>query len=508
MSEQQRKWGRAIPAGIAALLLALPASAANDSDRIADLEAKVNGLVEEIQRMRAEREAEKQVAAKSQSEAAKIIEEDVHLAKDPELQENIGVLAREIERIKRAIAVPEEGELKSVHGKGPAASKVYTKEQGLSIGGYGEGYFNAVVADKSGNDNVAEWLRGVLYVGYKFNDWIVFNSEYEFEHASTGANGSVSVEFAELDFLFDPRANVAVGLLLTPMGFINELHEPTEYYGVSRPSPEKQIIPSTWREIGTGLFGSFFDETLSYKLYAMNGLDAAGFASSGYRSGRQKGRATKANDWAVAARLDWIPWGGLLVGGSVWSGASGQNQTVSYYDESDVKQSTSLGNVWTTIFEVHAEYVWEGLQLRALYTQSHIGNAGQLTDALGQCHDAISGASNSDWQTADYSGCIAERSRGGYISAGYNILPWFLPNSQMRLEPFYRFEWTETQNKMPSGVQPYSYDNFRVHTVGLQFYPHPQVVIKADYRNVHALGRDTSNNQRPDEVQLGVGYVF
>ncbi|MFP6579824.1 MAG: hypothetical protein VCC02_08475, partial [Myxococcota bacterium] len=211
MSEQQRKWGRAIPAGIAALLLALPASAANDSDRIADLEAKVNRLVEEVQQMRAEREAEKQVAAKSQSEAAKIVEEDVHLAKDPELQENIGVLAREIERIKRAIAVPEEGELKSVYGKGPAASKVYGKERGLSIGGYGEGYFKAIVAHKDGRDNVAEWLRGVLYVGYKFNDWIVVNTEIEFEHASTGRGGSASVEFAEVDFLLDERANIAAG---------------------------------------------------------------------------------------------------------------------------------------------------------------------------------------------------------------------------------------------------------------------------------------------------------
>ena len=181
---------------------------------------------------------------------------------------------------------------------------------------------------------------------------------------------------------------------------------------------------------------------------------------------------------------------GLLVGGSVWSGGSGQSR----YD---------FGNVWTTIFEVHAEYEWQGLKLRALYTQSHVADAGDLTTALNTCNTLVVDGKNND-----YKGCIAKRSLGGYFSVGYNVLPWIFPDTEMRLEPFYRFEWTETQNKMPSGVFKYAYQNFRVNTVGLQFYPHPQVVIKADYRNVHALGRNTSNNQRPDEVQFGIGYIF
>jgi len=179
------------------------------------------------------------------------------------------------------------------------------------------------------------------------------------------------------------------------------------------------------------------------------------------------------------ARLDWLPVDGLLVGGSVWSGGSGQDQTLN---------GISLGKVWTTIFEVHAEYEWQGLFLRALYTQSHIGNAGNLSQAKGQT--------------------IASRSLGGYAEAAYNILPWFMPETEMRLEPFYRFEWTETQNKTPNGFMANEYDNFRVNTVGLQFYPHPQVVIKADYRDEHALGRNSRGNQRPDKFQMGVGYVF
>jgi hypothetical protein len=63
-------------------------------------------------------------------------------------------------------------------------------------------------------------------LGYKFSDKALFNSEIEFEHASTGKRGSVSVEFAHLDFLLHPAANVRAGMVLVPMGFLNELHEP------------------------------------------------------------------------------------------------------------------------------------------------------------------------------------------------------------------------------------------------------------------------------------------
>lgn len=474
---------------------ALPAAAApSESDRIADLEAKVEMLIEEIQKMRAEKAAEVAAAAEA-AEAA----EDVTVVPDPELQENIGVLAREIERVKRAVAIPEETGLKSVYGKGPAASKVYLKERGLSIGGYGEGNFTAYVADKQ-KPNMAEWLRGVLYTGYKFNDWIVFNSEIEFEHASTGKAGSASVEFAELDFLLHESANVAVGLLLTPMGFINEIHEPLYYYGVSRPSPERQIIPTTWREMGAGLFGSFFEDTLSYKLYAMNSFNGLGFDSAGYRGGRQKASKAKANDWAVVARVDWIPLEGLLVGGSVFSGATNQ-------EDKRFADGSAIGDIWTTIFEVHAEYEWMGLHLRALYTQSHVADAGELTAYNIVESNNCQGPGILAGEDPN-KGCIASRSLGGYAEIAYDVLPWIFPETEMRLEPFYRFEWTETQNKMPSGVYKYAYNNFRVHDIGLQFYPHPQVVIKADYRNVHALGRNSKGQQRPDEVQFGVGYVF
>ena len=83
---------------------------------------------------------------------------------------------------------------------------------------------------------------------------------------------------------------------------------------------------------------------------------------------------------------------------------------------------------------------------------------------------------------------VAKRMLGGYAEIAYDILPHLFPDTEMRFEPFYRWEINDTQNEMPSGVAKYGYEDFQTHVVGLQFYPHPQVVIKANYRNVSAQG--------------------
>ena len=123
-------------------------------------------------------------------------------------------------------------------GFGPAASKVYAIEQGLSIGGYGEMVYQGFAAQRddgvdSGRKDELDFLRAVLYVGYKWNDDWLFNSEIEWEHAKAGEGqrGEVAVEFAYLERRIRPEINVRAGLLLVPMGFINELHEPTTYLG-------------------------------------------------------------------------------------------------------------------------------------------------------------------------------------------------------------------------------------------------------------------------------------
>ena len=106
----------------------------------------------------------------------------------------------------------------------------------MSIGGYGEAYYRKDVSDKTRSDrDTTDYLRFVLYTGYKFTDRIILNTELEFEHASTSVGGSVSVEFAYIDFLMWDWANFRAGMLLAPLGIVNELHEPVFFHGVERP---------------------------------------------------------------------------------------------------------------------------------------------------------------------------------------------------------------------------------------------------------------------------------
>ena len=108
-------------------------------------------------------------------------------------QENkTNVVAETIDSLKSALTIPELIDLAGQYGLAPAASKVYKRDRGLSIGGYGEIVFwkpttnrvrtsGGVTVDQTRSDA----QRLILYAGYKFNDGLVFNSEIEFEHGTT-----------------------------------------------------------------------------------------------------------------------------------------------------------------------------------------------------------------------------------------------------------------------------------------------------------------------------------
>ncbi len=409
---------------------------------------------------------------------------DREIARDDEIAElkrQLGVVVSELESIRTQVAAPEApSALESQYGLGPAASKVYSVARGLSIGGYSEGYYRR---RDSGADDETDMLRLVAYLGYKFNDWIVFNTEIEFEHGSTDEDGSVSVEFATLDFLLMPELNVRLGEVLIPMGLVNELHEPPFYYSTFRPTAERVIIPSTWRENGLGIFGNL-GERLSYRVYVVNGFVASDFNSGGLRSGRQSGSEALANDLAFVGRVDLDVTDGLRLGSSYYVGNSGQDQDIEI-GGSDF----SLPNARTTIWEVHGEYRWQALTTRALWTQAHVADAGALSNLLtlaGEDHPVVS-----------------RRMIGGYAEVAYDLMPFFFPGSEMSLEPFFRFEYIDTQNDVPRGFTADRAYKQRMYIPGVQFKPIPNVVLKLDYRSVDDFAHSSTN-----EVSLGFGLVF
>lgn len=205
-------------------------------DRIKQLEDQIRMLQQEVQKLKEEQK--KAEETKREAEAIK----------------------EEIRKLRLETAMPQL-EIKSYYGFGPATSKVHFTPRGVSIGGYGELTFlrNDVNA-RGGAKNIANMPRLIIYLGYAFDEKLKFNSELELEHTSTSGSqgtggGYFKAEFAYLDYQFRPEFGVRGGLLLMPVGIVNEVHESPTFPSADRPYFERRIMMSTWEEMGLGVYG-------------------------------------------------------------------------------------------------------------------------------------------------------------------------------------------------------------------------------------------------------------
>jgi hypothetical protein len=398
-----------------------------------------------------------------------------------ELERQIQVLAEELEKLKLG-DVAEEEPPTGQYGFAPSASKVYGIDKGVSIGGYGEVVFQDFADQRddgsaSGKLNEFDFLRAILYFGYKWNDRILFNSEFEFEHASTGKKGEASVEFAYLDFFLRPEVNLRGGLLLIPVGFVNELHEPSVFHGATRPQVERVIVPTTWRENGAGAFGDL--GPFSYRTYVVAGLTSTGFSSSSaLRGGRQKGSKSLAEDLAWTGRFDLTEVPGLLLGVSFFVGGSGQGQ------------QTAAGDIITgqvNLVDAHVQYNIRGWQFRGLFTRASIGDAAEINRANG-----LTGSDS-----------IGSELGGGYVEAAFDLMSLRAGGSSWALTPFVRYEKLNTQAEVPTGFERNPANDRSVWTAGFDLKPHHSVVIKLDYQNFK-----NQENTGVNQWNIALGYLF
>ena len=394
-----------------------------------------------------------------------------------ELRRRLDVLAEEVERLRSG----EEQEIElsdedvRALGLAPSAAATYERGQGVSIAGYGEMlYENFADEDEDGRaigkGSQFDFLRAIIYAGYRFNDKFLFNSEIEVEHAD-----EIFVEFAYVDYLAHENLGVRGGMLLVPMGLVNEFHEPTVFLGTERPVTEQRVIPTTWRENGGGVYGSA--DRVAYRAYVINGLEGSSFSSTGIRSGRQKGSKAKASNMAFVGRIDVTPTPGVFVGTSLYRGGSGQGE---------VAVNGRTFDVQTTIFDVHAQAQIRGLDVRGLYARAAIGDAVELNQALG-----LTGSDG-----------VAERMQGGYVQVGYNLLSQ-VAASGVAVTPYIRYERVDTQATMPAGfTRDLSTDN-TFTTLGVELKPISNVVLKGDYAWV-SNDAETGVNQ----FNISLGYAF
>ncbi len=341
------------------------------------------------------------------------------------------------------------------------------------ISGYMDFHYNW----DEGQDPILDFHRFVLLFNHRFTPRIRFVGELELEHALVEGleeAGELELEQAYVDFLLSRSFNIRAGMMLMPMGIINERHEPPVFNGVERPFVDTVISPTTWFEVGAGVHGEV-GRGLRYRALVVAPLDALEFsADEGIRGGRQKGAESNVRNVAFTGRAEYVAIPDLTVGGGFWTGESG----------------FSVPRLDTTVRvgEVDARYHRGRRELRGQFAQVSISDAGPLNDAIQR-------------QTG-VSPNIARSLRGFYGEAAYRVWDAGSPRD---LVAFARYENFDTQYRMPDGFIPLKEFDRDAWVIGVTYYPDPDVAVKADY----VYQRNQSGVVRaPRGFNIGLGWWF
>ena len=317
------------------------------------------------------------------------------------------------------------------------------------LGGYGELHYNSLNGDTDKDE--IDFHRFVLFLNHDFTDRISFYSELELEHsiAGDGQPGEVELEQAYLDFGLSEHMNLRAGLFLLPIGILNETHEPPTFYGVERNPIEKSIIPTTWWESGVGIYGEIVPG-VSYDLHVHSGLKTSGNLYP-IRGGRQKSAKAAADNLAATAGIRWYGLPGLDLG-------------VSYQHQDDITQGEDASAGEAGLIVVNSRWKRGPFGLKALYARWDLDGSGP--EATG-----------------------ADTQEGYCIEPSFSLLP--------RLGAFVRFNRWDNQAGGSGNTGKEQWD------VGINYYPHPSVVVKADYQH-----QDNENDKNQRGINIGVGYQF
>ncbi len=344
------------------------------------------------------------------------------------------------------------------------------RSKGVIVGGYAQVDYNQPEGD-NGNLDVH---RLVMLLGYKFSDKVQFITEIEYEHVE-----ELYVEQAFLQYTIADNVNLRGGLMLVPMGIVNEYHEPTTFNGVERPNVDKSIVPSTWREIGLGVTGKVDNASLRYQAYVFNGFASVNGekvlgGSNGLRNGRQKGAESTINTPNLSAKVDYYGVQGLRLG---LSGYFGRTQA-----EDDV-QELEGADVGILMVGLDARYINRRFSARGQYIQAKLSDP----DKYNILYDADLGSELKGW----------------YAEAAYNLLPI---GKEQKLDAFLRYEQYDTHAATnDAGIDRNLAYNRNEWTTGLSYHIAQGAVVKADYQ---ILDNATVGNESSGQFNLGFGVWF
>lgn len=364
------------------------------------------------------------------------------------------------------------------------ADNMLSSENILTIGGYVQIDYNQAINSETYQNGNLDVHRLVMLFGYKFNKRTSFITEIEFEHVK-----EVYVEQAFLNYKINDYINFKGGLLLIPMGIVNEYHEPPTFNGVERPNLDKVIVPSTWREIGAGFTGRFNDIGLKYQVYVLNGFssfaegDAKLSGSTGLRNGRQKGAESFMNSPCFSGKLDYYAVRGLKIGLSGYFG----NTNSDLYNGLNKSDNTSIiqadsSIVGISMFGTDIRYSFKGFLLKGQYNYISLSNTQAYNEQTG-----------SD---------VGSQLSGFYTELSYNVFRPF--NLKTELIPFVRYENYDTHFATDQSIIKNDAYHKEEIIFGLGWKPTKGTIIKADFQKT----RSALSNDRQDQLNFGIGVMF
>jgi len=353
----------------------------------------------------------------------------------------------------------------------------------VSLGGYVEAnssYFQT--------DGITEGLsfqlpRLTIFVASSIKNRIKFLSEIELEEGGR----EINIEFASMDIQLHPLLNLRGGVIMNPIGSFNQNHDGPKWEFISRPISATTIIPSTWSNVGFGLFGKYARNNLvwAYEFYLTNGFDDKIISNSQNKTWLA---ASKLNSERFEESFNGVP---LVTAKTAFRhrkiGEIGFSWMGGVYNkfqedglELDSRRRVDLFAIDfnTTIPKIktyiNAEWVWASINVPETYTQQY-GN----------------------------------KQQGGFIDIVQPIIKRTMfgwENSTINLA--FRTEYADYNIGTFTETGGNIYDHIFAIVPGISFRPSPQTVIRANYR--YHWERDLLGNPaaRTAGFQLGFSSYF
>ncbi|MBC7912539.1 MAG: hypothetical protein H7Y07_00315 [Pyrinomonadaceae bacterium] len=141
----------------------------------------------------------------------------------------------------------------------------------VALGGYVEANYQFLGTDGINEGHQFQMRRLTLFVSSSIAKRLKFLSEIEFEDGTK----EINIEFASIDFELAPLFNLRGGVVMNPIGAFNQNHDGPKWEFVDRPISATQMLPSTWSNVGFGVYGKKYakDWVYAYEAYFTNGFD-------------------------------------------------------------------------------------------------------------------------------------------------------------------------------------------------------------------------------------------